>query len=167
MDTNEFSGFYEAWFDRVYNYARHRTGSAVRADEIASETFSRVLHSWGKFDPQKGDRQTWLFSIAFRCVADHYRSLKRSGASLDAVPEPHDKALGPAQEAEREHERLRLMGSLASLEEQAREIVTLRFYAGLTNRAIAQLVGLSESNVGVILFRSVRRMRKDLTGAEA
>lgn len=166
--TAEFAEFYEKWFDRVYNYARSRTGSAARADEIAADTFERAFRAWGKFDAERGDRQTWLFSIAFRSVADHYRSEKRGvWSSLELAPEPAADGDAPPQLAEQAQERKHLIAALASLEEQAREIVSLRFFSGMTNRAIGELLGLSESNVAVILFRSVRKMRKNFPGQEA
>ena len=164
----DFADFYEQWFDRVYNYARHRTGSGVRADEIVSDTFSRVLQSWSRFDPEKGDRRTWLFSIAFRAVADHYRSEKRGVWSpLEQLPNAREPGGGPPQEFENAQNQRNLSAALQRLEDQQREIVSLRFFGGLTNRAIARLLGLTESNVAVILFRSVRRMRKNFPGVEA
>lgn len=163
----EFGRFYEEWFDRVYNYARSRTGSGTRADEIVSDVFTRVLDSWDRFDEKKGDRRVWLFSIAFRSIADHYRSEARRKWSplelfADRKPEP-----GPAGGLEASDEQARLAAALAALDERAREAVALKFYGGLTNRAIAALLGLGESNVAVILFRSVRLMRKNLPGVEA
>lgn len=164
----EFAAFYEQSFGRVYNYARHRTGSAARADEIVSDTFSRAFQGWGSFDERKGDRRTWLFSIAFRAVADHYRGEKRGvWASLDSVPDPRDPEAGPAQAAEQEDEKRHLTEALAALDDEPREIVSLKFFGGLTNRAIAALTGLTESNVAVILFRAVRRMRRNFPGVEA
>jgi RNA polymerase sigma factor (sigma-70 family) len=167
MSHEDFAQFYEQHYDRVYGYALHRAGSTTRADEIVSDAFSRALKSWDGYDPRKGDRQAWLFGIAFRCVADSFRASSRSGAPLDSIPEPAGAEPGPAESAERAQELNRLGKALAGLEPQAREIVALRFFAGLTNRAIAGVLGLSESNVAVILFRSVRRMRKDFTGVEA
>ena len=166
--SQEFSDFYEQWFDRVYTYARHRTGSPTRADEIASDTFSRVLKNWETFDPAKADRRTWLFYIAFRAVADNYRA-QRAGVvqGLELAAEPQERGLGPPGEAERAQERRDLAAALAALDDKAREIVALRFYAGMTNRAIAKLLDLTESSVAVTLFRSVRRMRKNFTGVEA
>jgi RNA polymerase sigma-70 factor (ECF subfamily) len=164
----EFAAFYEQSFGRVYNYARHRTGSAARADEIVSDTFSRAFKSWSRFDEANGDRRTWLFSIAFRAVADHYRSEKRGvWSSLEEVPDPRDQEAGPAQLAEDQDEKRLLTAALAELEDEPREIVSLRFFGGMTNRAIAELMSLSESNVAVILFRAVRRMRKNFPGVEA
>jgi RNA polymerase sigma factor (sigma-70 family) len=164
----DFAVFYEKWFDRVYNYARHRTGSVVRADEIVSDTFSRAMKSWSRFDPSKGGRQTWLFSIAFRAVADHYRAEKRGVWSpLDSVPEAREGGGGPPQELEVKQEQRELAAVLQKLDDQPREIVSLRFFGGMTNRAIAELLGLSESNVAVILFRSIQRMRKNFPSVEA
>ncbi len=166
--TAEFAEFYTSWFDRVYNYARGRTGSAVRADEIAADTFERAFRAWGKFDANKGSRQTWLFTIAFRSVADHYRSEKPGvWTSLELTADPPDAARGPAKEAEASDEKRRLSDALKSLDDEAREIVSLKFFSGLTNRAIGDLLGLSESNVGVTLFRSIRKLRKNLPALEA
>ncbi len=166
--TAEFAEFYAQWFDRVFNYARGRTGSATRADEIAADTFERAFRSWGKFDASRGERSTWVFSIAFRSVADHYRA-EKSGVwtSLESAAEPRDEAKGPAKEAEAEDEKRRLAAALASLDDAAREIVSLKFFSGMTNRAIGDLLGLSESNVGVILFRSIRKLRKNFPALEA
>ncbi|HAH07346.1 MAG TPA: RNA polymerase subunit sigma-24 [Elusimicrobia bacterium] len=166
--AEDFGDFYEEWFPRVYNYALHRTGLASRADEIVSETFARVLESWAGFDSEKGDRRTWLFSIAFRAVADHYRSEKRRRwFGLDALLGAEPAERGPESSLEQCQESERLLGVLGALSEEHREIVALKVFGGLTNRAIAKLLSLTETNVGVILFRSVRLMRKSLSGAEA
>jgi RNA polymerase sigma-70 factor (ECF subfamily) len=163
-----FAEFYEEWFPRVFNYARHRTGSATRADEIVSETFSRALKSWQSFDPEKGDRRTWLFSIAFRSVADHYRSEQRRGwFGLESLFKSEPREHGPERKLEQAAESDRVLCALGGLSEEHREIVSLKFFGGMTNRAIAKLLSLTETNVAVILFRSVRLMRKNLSGVEA
>lgn len=165
--VQDFSGFYEEWFDRVYNYARHRTGSATRADEIVSDTFSRVYQSWARFDPGKGDRRTWLFSIAFRAVADHYRAEKRrSWFSLGLFPEPREPKGSPPEKIEASSDQKRLLAALEALPIQSREIIALKFFSGMTNRAIGGFLGLTESNVAVILFRSIRKMRETLPEME-
>jgi RNA polymerase sigma-70 factor (ECF subfamily) len=163
-----FADFYEEWFPRVYNYARHRTGSATRADEIVSETFSRAFKSWPSFDPGKGDRRTWLFSIAFRAVADHNRSEQRRGwFGLESLFKSEPREPGPERKLEQSQESDRISSALSGLSDEHREIVSLKFFGGMTNRAIARLLRLTESNVAVIIFRSVRLMRKSFPGVEA
>lgn len=163
QSSQTFEALYDEWFDRVYNYARHRTGSAVRADEIASDTFARALNAWPSFDPAKGDARSWLFSIAFRAVMDHFRSEKRrrwfSLSSLFGTKQEQEE---PPPEPPQEPGTAELMSALDRLSPEHREIVSLKFFSGMTNRAIAKLTGLTEANVGVIIFRSIRRMRESI-----
>ena len=72
---------------------------------------------------------------------------------------PHLETTKDVAQARAERERLRVL--LARLADRERELVALKYGAGLTNRAIAGLTGLTESNVGVILYRAVQRLRAD------
>jgi RNA polymerase sigma-70 factor (ECF subfamily) len=54
----------------------------------------------------------------------------------------------------------RLACMLATLPERDRELMALKYGAGMTNRAIARATGLSESNIGTILHRSVQTLRE-------
>ena len=60
---------------------------------------------------------------------------------------------------ERRSDLARLAKLTASLPDRERDLIALRYGAGLSNRAIAPLVGLSESNVGTILHRTVQTLR--------
>jgi RNA polymerase sigma-70 factor (ECF subfamily) len=53
----------------------------------------------------------------------------------------------------------RLTALLATLPDRDRELLSLKYGAGLTNRAIARITGLSESNVGTIVHRAVQALR--------
>jgi DNA-directed RNA polymerase specialized sigma24 family protein len=55
----------------------------------------------------------------------------------------------------------RLAALLGGLAEREREILALKYGAGLTNRAIARLTGLGESNVGTLLHRTVQKLRAE------
>ena len=55
-----------------------------------------------------------------------------------------------------------LLGALAALGERERELLALRFGAGMTNRAIAEQTGLGESNVGVTLHRALKKLKAAL-----
>lgn len=161
--SRDFEFFYQEHFDRVYNYARHRTGSASRADEITADTFHRALKSWEGFTLKKGGRRSWLFAIAFRATADHYRSqTRKKWMTLGLAPEPVEP-----QPVAPDEKQQRLFEVLAKLSDQQREIVSLKFYAGMKNRAIAEILDLTQSNVAVILFRSVRQMREDFSKMES
>ncbi len=59
------------------------------------------------------------------------------------------------------------MAAIGRLDERAQELLALKFTAGLTNRQIAKTTGLSASNVGVTLYRVIRRLRAELDGGES
>jgi RNA polymerase sigma-70 factor (ECF subfamily) len=64
--------------------------------------------------------------------------------------------------AEQRAEFAHLSRLLARLAERERELVALKYGAGLTNRAIARISGLSESNVSTILYRVTHQLRIEL-----
>ncbi|MBI3298264.1 MAG: sigma-70 family RNA polymerase sigma factor [Elusimicrobia bacterium] len=161
--VQEFEAFYERSFAKVYNYARHRTGSGTEADELVSEVFTRALEGWHRYDPAAGERGAWLFGIARNAAADRFRRLRRRllGGLLELFDTP-DPGPRPPEAAARSEDERRLQAALAALDERARDIVCLRYYADMTNRAIAGLIGLTEGNVAVILFRSLKTLRRSL-----
>ena len=80
------------------------------------------------------------------------------GASSDAPA---------AEEALIDRERrYRLLAAVGRLSQREQDILALKFAAGQTNRQIAQLTRLGESNVGVILYRAVRKLRRELSEKE-
>ena len=95
--------------------------------------------------------------IARNVATDHYRR-RREHAPLEAAAEVPGGP-GPDEIYERSADVARLGRLLATLPERERELVALKYGAGMTNRAIARLTGLGESNVGTILHRTVERLR--------
>ena len=90
-------------------------------------------------------------------AVDHFRQ-QRSHVSLDEagdLPGGDD----PAAAAERRSDDARLARLLALLPDRERELLSLKYGAGMTNRAIARATGLSESNVGTIVHRTVALLR--------
>ena len=51
---------------------------------------------------------------------------------------------------------------LRAFPDRDREVIALKFGAGLNNREIARVTGISESNVGTLLYRAVGRLRKEM-----
>jgi RNA polymerase sigma-70 factor (ECF subfamily) len=67
----------------------------------------------------------------------------------------------PEEDNARESDGDRLRALLAQLPDRERELISLKYGAGATNRAIAKVTGLSESNVGTIVHRVVEALRRD------
>lgn len=161
----EFGELYDLWFRRIYNYVRCHVWPPSEADDVTGRIFEAALKGYGGFDPAKGPVQAWLFGIARNAVADWARARgRRAETPLDDAPEPASGEPRLDAALERREEREGLLAALAALDGRSRDIIALKFNSGLNNREIAGMTGLGESNVGIIIFRAVKRMQAELEG---
>ena len=153
----DWDALYRREMPRVYNYFRYRVGPGPDAEDLTSQTFERAWRARDRYREDLAAFSTWLLAIAGRLAIDHFRR-RRDHAPLEAA---EDVASGPTPEdlAERSSDAARLAELLATLPERERDLLSLKYGADLTNRAIARVSGLSETNVGTILHRAVLRLR--------
>jgi len=91
----------------------------------------------------------------------HYRQNHQEHLAADETTiEKHPRPL--EEDTTRKEEFERLVSLLESLPEREREIFSLKYGAQFTNRSIAKITGLTESNVGTILHRIVAHLREEL-----
>lgn len=158
-----FADIFDRFYKRIYNYMRYRLNSQDEAEELTSQVFEQVLLKYQTFCPERAPFEVWLFSIAHHTVTDYFRKQKkRVWFSLESFRNQASREPTPYEAALRSEEHNLLIAALATLEERERNIIAMRFAGGLKNREIARLTGLSESNVGVILYRSLHQLKKTL-----
>jgi RNA polymerase sigma-70 factor (ECF subfamily) len=143
---------------RVYNFFRYRVGPDV-AEDLTSATFEKAWVAREQYRADRAGFGTWIFTVAKNVAVDHYRRT-RPHVSLDEAAEIEG---GPPADAiaERRSDESRLGLLLERRTEKERELLALRYGAEFTNRDIARMTGLSESNVGTILHRAVQALRAD------
>lgn len=150
---------------RVYNYFRFRLGSQSEVEDLTARTFERAWRSRASYRSDLAAFSTWLFAIARNVATDHL-SLRRVHLPLDAAAEVATEHT-PEKDAERGSDLARLALLTASLPDRERELIALKYGASLNNRLISKLTGLSESNVGTILHRTVGALRSQWYADEA
>jgi len=153
----DWDAVYAEQLPRVYNFFRYRFGDPADAEDLTARTFEKAWRARDRYRRDTAGFATWLLSIARNVAIDHHRA-RRPHEPLDAAAAvaPGDN---PEDEAVRRSDRARLARLIAGLPERDRELVALKFGAGLTNRTIARVTGLGESNVGTILHRAVQSLR--------
>ena len=161
----DFGTLYEYYLSGVYRYVHYRVGETEIAEDLTSDIFDKALTGFNKFDPAKASFSTWIFSIARNTVVDHYRKRSREVTLRTEPPAdiPSETLLPDEQMAESE-EKIKLHECLLKLKTQEQEIIALKFSGNMTNREIGVITGLSESNVGTILCRTIRKLRDDFSG---
>lgn len=159
----DFAGFFDTYFPRVYNYMRYRFGDAALADDLTARTFERAWEKLSLFDPERGSFGSWLFAIAKNISIDE---LRRRGRQLEVelhmVENLHSTQPQPEEAILNAEACKELLAALKRLDERQREVLALKFAARLSNREIAQQLNLSETNVGVIVYRALARLRLEM-----
>ncbi len=152
----DWEAVYREEMPRVYNFFRYRVGDGPGAEDLTSVTFEKAWRARDRYRKDRASVATWLLAIARNVATDHFRKDRRE------VPLEEAEELGatsPEGPLLRRAELRRLSALLADLKERDRELLALKYGAGATNRAIAKLTGLGESNVGTILHRVVAALR--------
>src|SRR5712671_2753877 len=139
----DWDALYADQLPRVYNYFRFHVGGGAVAEDLTSITFAKAWVARHRYRRDLASFATWLMTIARNVAIDHYRA-RREHAPLEAAE--HVAAEVEDAAAERREAFARLTQLLSELPERDRELVSLKYGAGLTNRAIARHAQLSETN---------------------
>ncbi len=153
-------GLYDLHHESIYRYLRSRVSDAQAAEDLTGEVFMRMLSALPRYQSRGLPFRAWLFRIARNLLVDHYR--KQSGP----VSVPLDEAEARSK-AEADPERLleeklsleSLQAALSKIDGPQREVVVLRFLAGLSIRETAKTLGKTEAAVKALQHRGLAALR--------
>ena len=151
-----FEALYRASRDDIYAYVATLLRDRAGAEDVTAATFERAYRKRRTFDRRRGEERAWLFGIARNAALDELRRRRRV-ASLAAEPATEGEVEDGAEVALR---RTAVRVALAELSARDRELVALKFHAGLSNGELARVLGVSESAVGTRLYRVIEKLRK-------
>ena len=160
-DAAAFAVLYEDYYDRIFRYVSFKTGNSLEAEDITAEVFVKMLESISSFKWQGYQFSSWLFRIAHNLIVDHFRKRgRRHIVALDDAPaaateyDPDldrkldvDMSMAPVQEA---------MKDLTDLQ---REVIALRFAAGLSVAETARAVGKKGNAVKALQHAGIKKLR--------
>jgi RNA polymerase sigma-70 factor, ECF subfamily len=155
-DAGSFDALYRATADDLYAYVATLVRDRAAAEDVVAAAFERAYRRQRSYDARRGSRRQWLFGIARHAALDELRRRRRV-ATLVADPGAPEPAAGEAADPVR---RATVRAALAGLEPRDRELVALKFFAGLDNAEIAGVLGISPSNAGTRVHRAVQRLRE-------
>jgi RNA polymerase sigma-70 factor (ECF subfamily) len=159
---DQFAEKYQQFFPRVFAYVYGRVYNVHQAEDLVSEVFERAFL---KMSSLRNDEAfaTWLFTIARNLVTSQAR--KRGRESIvdpDILKSVVATSISVENEVLVREEVAAVVECLKKFPQREQDIVSLKFDAELTNGQIARVMGLSEANVRVILFRTLRKLREML-----
>jgi RNA polymerase sigma-70 factor (ECF subfamily) len=157
-----FESLYRSSRDDVYAYVASLLRDPTAAEEVTAAAFERAYRKRNRFDPRRGEPRAWLFGIARNAALDE---LRRRGRQAELTAEPADlTAFGAEEGTEQSERRLAVSAALERLQPAERELIALKFFAGLENREVARVLGVSASNAGTKLHRAMTKLREACDG---
>ena len=155
----DFEALYRAARDDVFAYVATLLRDRGAAEDVTALAFERAFRKRRSFDSRRGSERAWLFGIARNAALDELRKRSRTA---QLVAEPEDVAPAPDEEMDRALRRAAVRTALAELPPRERELIALKFHAGLDNAELAAVLGVSVSNAGTRLHRALTKLREIL-----
>ncbi len=161
-DRSAYGLVYDLLFDDLFKYISWNVSNAEDAQDLTAEVFLRALKSLERFDEARSTARSWLFTIARNLVIDHHRRRgRRPEMPLENESEPaSEEHLEMAVETEAASEAVRQ--ALAELNEEQRQVVTLKFFSSLSNAEVAAVMGKREGAINAMQYRALNKMGKIL-----
>jgi RNA polymerase sigma-70 factor, ECF subfamily len=151
----DFDALYRAARDDVFGYVATMLHDRAAAEDVTALAFERAFRKRKSFNPARGSQRSWLFGIARNAALDELRQRKRT-AHLEVEP------VAKEDDLDRALRRAAVRTALAELPARDRELIALKFHAGLDNSELADVLGVSVSNAGTRLHRALTKLREIL-----
>lgn len=167
-------------------YVNGRLGSTLRGkvepEDIAQDVAIKALRELPRTDLSSRDPFSWLCHLAEECVIDAHRrfdAAKRDAereqagnvpaaeGSQDLIALLAASMTSPTQAAVRNERETQLRAVLATLPEDQREVLRMRYVEGLATKEIAARMNRSDVAIRVLLTRLVQRLQELLEAGES
>jgi RNA polymerase sigma factor (sigma-70 family) len=150
----DFEALYRSSRDDVFAYVATLLRDRSAAEDVTAAAFERAFRKRRSFRSDRGSPRGWLFGIARNAALDELRRRSRQAMLPEEVPAAAEDP------AERAVLRTAVATALAALPPRDREVVALKFHAGLDNDELAAVLGVSVSNAGTLLHRAMTKLRE-------
>jgi RNA polymerase sigma-70 factor (ECF subfamily) len=148
-------------------FLRRVTRGAPEQEDIYQEVWIRVVRSARRFDPAS-PFAPWLFRIAINLVRDHLKGRERDGhrfgPTAAAAVEPLDRAPGADEAAAARQEVRTVLDLMDRLPPDLSEAILLRYFQELSEREMAERLGVPAGTVKSRLHHGLRRLRSLIQG---
>src|SRR5579859_2870538 len=155
-----FESLYRSCRDDVYAYVCTLLRDPAAAEDVTALAFERAYRRRRTFDRRRGEERAWLFGIARNAALDELRRRRRLARMASDPEDPAAAAAIDPEAAEVTLRRTTVRAALAQLTAREREIIALKFHAGMSNAELGRVLGVSESNAGTLVFRVMEKLRE-------
>ena len=142
----------------LIRYALRFTGDLERARDVVQDTFLKLCRqSPSELD---GHLSQWLFTVCRNAAIDVQKKERRMSTATELVDRASPPAAPPDDEVSTRDSAEQALRMLDRLPQNQQEVIRLKFQNELSYREIADVTGLTVSNVGFLLHIGLKRLRE-------
>jgi RNA polymerase sigma factor (sigma-70 family) len=166
--NNAFSYIVDRHKNKAFNLAFRICGNHEEAEELAQDSFLKAYRALNSFK-MKSSFATWFYRIVYNTTISHVRLKKKGVLSLEDFPADATDFIGTnnsEEEAEKEYRNSLVNFALQKITEEERGLISLYYYEEMSTDEIADVTGISKSNIKVKLFRARQKMQEIIEKTE-
>jgi RNA polymerase sigma-70 factor (ECF subfamily) len=156
-DERALSELYDRYSRPVYATGVRLLGDAHLAEELVQDAFINVWRGAASFDPERASFATWLYRVTRNRAVDLARRRRARPQSAGEVP-LRNVSGGP--EPESSVDGWDVARALSRIPEVHREVLTLAYFEGLSQREISQRTGVPLGTIKSRTTAALKRMRQ-------
>jgi RNA polymerase sigma-70 factor (ECF subfamily) len=158
-DPGAFGDLYAKYAGLILRYLYVRVRDQEGAQDLTQEVFVRVIKGIGGFE-YRGEKSFlgWLYTIANNVLIGQARRKRAVSTPLDESIEIIDPR--GQEEVLSIYDRVALQQAMSQLTADQQQVLTLKFFADMTNNEIATLIGRSEGAVKALQHRALQSLQQ-------
>lgn len=156
-DAPTLAKLHDQYYPAIYRYVFVRLGDEAAAQDIASETFLRLINAIQSKTPPHTSVRGWLFGTATHLIGDYVRRAPREQARIE---DDHRAEFSTEMQVEKRLQFGAIRAAMRHLTPEQEQVLLLRFGNGFPLEETAALMGKSVNAVKVLQFRATQALRK-------
>ncbi len=170
-DRRAFKKLYQCSSGKLYAIALRVTAEEKLAEDVLQESFIKIWNNANRFNPHKAQAMTWMGTIVRNHAIDLLRKNKKNLGNQPVDEDVHfvsvdNYSINPTEEGVINHENQQVVyDCFKQLNEKYRSIILLAYLNGYTHKEIAEVKGLSISNVKNRIHRGIAMVKQCLQAA--
>ena len=163
-DERALSELYDRYARPVYATGVRLLGDAHLAEELVQDAFTNVWKAAASFDPSRASFATWLYRVTRNRAVDLNR---RRQARPQSAGENPLRAVPGGPEPEASVDGWDVARALSRIPEEHREVLTLAYFEGLSQREISQRTGVPLGTIKSRTTAALKRLHRSLVNPAA
>ena len=160
-DTTAFGRIFDAYAGPIHRFIASRVSRPSDAEDLTQLVFVKALEALPRYEARGVPFGGWLFKLARNAIIDQSRT-RRDHLSLVAASTRESEEASPEAQASLRDEIASVAEALAELTDDQREVIELRFFAGLSVAETAEAMGRQDGTIRGLQFRAIAALRRSL-----